>query len=505
VIPVKSFNTEYQAAPNVKVMINIGALMDIITGVSLKGFHGESILNGGLGNLTGVVGVGNNFKSTVLHYFTMAAMEAMCSGPRAESSTNSYDTEINIHEWHLRLLLERFPNLHRLDIFETMQWLVTDKTVYMGDEWYDILKAALIQKRKDAKKHSRATPFMNRDRNSYLEILTPTFTQVDSLSEFVTQDVVKMQDDNSLGEAGGNMVSMRQGMQKNRFLMEIPALAAASYNYTLLTAHLGDEFNMDPRNPKARKLHYLPQNVKLKGVPEKFTFLMNTCWHCYNAAPLRQQDSKTPTYPRDADDDLKGDTDLSSVMVRLIRNKSGPTGMVVELIVSQSEGVLPTLTEFHHIKENGRYGLVGSLQNYALAIRPDVKLSRTTVRGKIDTDPLLCRAIRITSDMCQMNDLWHHLEKDFLCTPEQLYNDLKAKGYDWDVLLATRPYWALDNDNPTPFLSTTDLLNMRQGTYHPYWMALLPGMTERPGNDYVGVMPDAAKKLMYNDSGFKPL
>lgn len=496
---VPAFNSNFEAAPNVKVMINIGACMDIPTGTAMRGFHGEMIMNAGMGNLTGVVGVGNNFKSTVLHYMMMAALERMCSNNRPESSASSYDTEINIHEWHLRLLLDRFPNLSKLDILETLQWLITDKTVYHADEWYDILKSGLIEKRKNSRKHLRNTPFMNRDRNAYLQILTPTFTEVDSLSEFVTQDVVSMQDDNKLGEKGGNMVSMRQGMQKNRFLMEIPALAAGSYNYMLMTAHIGDVFDMDPNNPKAKKLYYLPQNVKLKGVPEKFTFLMNTCWHCYNAAPLRQKDTKTPTYPRDKEDDLTGDTDLSSVMVRLIRNKSGPTGMIVELIVSQSEGVLPTLTEFHYIKSTGRYGLVGDNQNYELALLPGVRLSRTTVRNKIDTIPALRRAMNITSEMCQMNDLWHHLPKSLLCTPQELYDDLVKKGYDWKVLLNTRGWWTLDNEvSDLPYLSTMDLLNMRAGTYHPYWMPLLPGMTERPCNPDVAVMPEAAKKLIVN-------
>lgn len=463
------------AAP-VQVMINIGSLLDIPTGTYVKGFHGESILNGGLGNLTGVVGIGNNFKSTVLHYMFLTAMARM-----KNSFGNTYDTEINIHETHLQEIANRIAELEGELVFETERWVITSKKEHSADEWYDILREFLIAKPKEKKMYV-TTPFKGRDKINPLSIPLPTFTEVDSLSEFVTKNVMETQASNSLGESGANMIYMQQGQQKNRFLMEIPALAGAAYNYTLMTAHIGTEFNLDPRNPAPKKLQHLKGGVKLKGVPEKFTFLMNNCWHCYNAAPLINQGTKAPEYPRDSDDDLKGDTDLNEVIVRQLRSKSGPSGMAVTLIVSQTEGVLPTLSEFHHVKNSERYGLGGNVQNYYMELRPDVKLARHTVRNKIDSDALLRRAINITADMCQMSQLWHHLDEGLLCTPKQLYDDLIAKGYDWDVLLNTRGWWCLKEDEPDqlPFLSTMDLLNMRQGTYHPYWLAedkrtILPG------------------------------
>jgi hypothetical protein len=60
-----------------------------------------------------------------------------------------------------------------------------------------------------------------------------------------------------------------------------------------------------------------------------------------------------------------------------------------------------------------------------------------------------------------------------MCTPKQLHDDLVALGYDWDVLLKTRGWWSMDNDSQDlpPFLSTMDLLRMRKGLYHPYWLA----------------------------------
>lgn len=454
-------------APNVKVMINIGALFDIPTGKYLRGKHGEMILNGGLGFLTGVVGIGNNFKSTVMNYMGASTLARM--GPLSGNYT--YDTEINIHEWHLARQASRDPILKGENLIESGRWQITDKTIYHGDQWYDNVKGFMNMKMKDKGKYSITTPFLDRNKQN-LKIIVPTCLGVDSMSEFVTQDVIKMQDENSLGESGANMVSMRQGMQKNRFLMEIPALAGGSYTYVMMTAHIGSEFSMDPRNPPPKKLAHMPQGVKLKGVPEKFTFVMNNCYHCYNAAKLMNDTTKTPLYPRDKDDDLAGDTDLNEVTLRQLRSKSGPSGMAVKLVVSQQEGVLPSLSEFHFIKTEKHWGLDGNAQNYTLAFCPDIALSRTQVRRKIDAHPELRRGLNLASEMLQITYLWHDVSPEYLCTPKELYDDLIAMGYDWTVLLTTRGWWAPDGvHEDIPFLSTMDFLRMRTGEYIPHWFA----------------------------------
>lgn len=464
---------EFQASAPIKPMINVGACLDIPNGTYIVGAHGESLLNGGLGALTGIAGIGNNFKSTLMHYMFIRGMARMDG-----SFGSTYDTEVNIHEWHLRTFMENIEELEGENLIDAERWLITDKTIYHADEWFDKFKDSVTAKRKNQSKYMRQSPFLGRD-GKQLEIIQPTFAQVDSMSEFMTQDVIKMQDDNSLGEAGGNMVSMRQGMQKNRFLMEAPALMGGSSTYMLMTAHIGNEFNMDPRNPAPKKLQHLTQGIKLKGVPEKFTFVMNCCYWCHSARPLINQTTKAPEYPRDSEDDLTGDTDLNTVNVKVLRSKSGPSGMTIELIVSQAEGVKPALTEFHNIKSSERFGLGGNDRNYYVIFAPHHKLSRTTVRGKTEEHGDLRRALNFTSEISQMHDLWHHFEDDFLPGAQDLYDSLIAKGYTWAQLLETREWWCLDNEqHHTPYLSSMDLIKMRWGTYHPYWMPLLPGMTK---------------------------
>lgn len=465
----------FQLAPPVKVMINIGSLFDVPTGNYITGLYGESILNGGLGSVTGVVGIGNNFKSTIMHYMTLSA--AACIAEVTQTSINTYDTEINIHEWHLKNFAKWFPVFMQdnKDIFENGTWGVTDKTVYLGNEWYEIFKQFVKDKRAAIPKIQMRSPFPDRTGKANLMIPPPTFSQVDSFSQFETENVTKMQDENELGDSGANTLHMRLGAVKTRMLMEIPGIAGAAYQYVLMTAHIGKTIEMAsgpmPVVP-VKKLQHLKNGDTLKGVTEKFTFLTSNCWHCFNAAPLLNKLSKAPEYPRDSTDNVSMDTDLNCVTVRQLRSKSGPSGMTMEIIVSQSEGVLASLTEFHNLRNQDQYGLEGSTQNYFLSIYPEAKLSRTVIRGKIDADARLRRALNITSEMCQIKNLWHHWDDGLLCTPKELYDDLIKLGYDWNILLDTRGWWTLNNDeHPIPFLSTKDLLMMRVGKYHPYWLA----------------------------------
>jgi hypothetical protein len=467
----------FAMSPLHKAMINIGALFDIPTGVFLKGKYGEMILNGGVANITGIAGLGNSFKTTIMEYMIAIAMLRV----HPQSSASEYDTELNKHEWRMKIM-QRFIMMYLgiaedvPDLFDQGRFVVTDKTMHTGDEWYEILREYLLSKRKGAKSIMGTTPFIDRDGESLMQMIIPTFTGVDSFSQFITQNAMKLQEEHNIGEAGTNMLNMNQGRAKAQFLMEIPALAQAAYNYVFLSVHIGEEFNMDPHNPKAKKNQFLKQGQKIKGAPEGFLFLTNNCWMAQSATILKADDGNGPLYPRDSTDKLKSDTDLNAVTVALLRGKSGMSGLPQQIVISQSEGVLPAMTEFHYlrgVKEDGekRYGFFGNLQNYEMDLLPGVKLSRTAIRGKTEENMQLRRALNITAETCQMKQLWHGLDE--VIPPTELYRGLKEKGYDWNDLLNTRGWWCIDNDDPKhaqPFLSSMDFQNMYRGEYHPYWM-----------------------------------
>jgi len=458
-------------AKAIKPMINIGALLDIPTGDYEFGIHGESILNGGLGNITGIAGIGNNFKSTILHYQALSALYKISMSTYTNLST--YDTESNIHEGRLKTLAQMF--FKDRDIFQEGLWLVTDSTIYSGNAWYEEFRKYLANKINNKKELMVDYPFLDRDGKTLLRDLIPTFTEIDSLSEFKTDDILEMQDKNQIGESGANTLHMRLGLAKTRILMDLPDRVSAAGNRVLITAHMGKDVPIQQGpipTPANKQLSYLKNNDKIVGVGSKFFYSMSNLWHAYNAAPLINTSSRGEEYPEDSNNPKIDSKDLNRVMLRQLRSKSGKTGITLELIVSQSQGVLPTLTEFHYIKSMNRFGLSGNNVNYHLDLYPDLNLTRPTIRSKINSDPKLCRAINITSELLQIIEyLPSQKYQDLLCTPNELYNDLKELGYDWNILLETRGWWTINNDEvDPPFLSTMDLLRMRKKLYRPFWL-----------------------------------
>jgi hypothetical protein len=316
----------------------------------------------------------------------------------------------------------------------------------------------------------RTLPFAIK--GEFYRALLPSISAIDSVSQWTSSGVEEQHDKHMVGASGNNTEAMKSGAAKSQMLMQMPALMGSTGGYVLMMAHIGDEIVMDQYAPSTKKLQQMRGNQKFKNVPEKFTFLTNNCWECMAAPPLRNKSTKGPEYPLKGVEDVEGDTDLVMVSVKNLRNKSGPTGMPFEIIVSQREGVLGPLTEFHLIKEMARFGLGGNDKSYYLELLPDVNLSRTTIRSKLNESAVLRRAMNITSELCQIGMYRMDIGDTPLVSAKELYEGLKAKGYDWSVLLNTRGYWMYEEDvtpQTLPFLSTLDLLRMHSGEYHPYW------------------------------------
>lgn len=461
---------DFKPVDPVKFMYNIGCLIDLTTGSYAKGIHGENILNGGLGVITGIAGRGNSFKSTIIHYMILSAASKVCAS-KHKTFISTYDTEINISLSRLSELAHPFlENFNSTDIIEEGLWQITDKTKHSGNEWYKKLKDFLKEDKMKDKDYIVKTPFVDKD-GKYLSTIFPSFGEIDSISEFDVEATEEIQDKNELGDSGGNTLYMKLGLIKNRFMMELPYLFNSSAHYLAMTAHVGDDMAIGagPYAGPVKKLQHLKHGEKIKGISDKFLFLTNTFWQVVNSSLLINQNTKGPEYPYDRNNPEEGSSDLNIVTIKSLRNKSGLSGGMISIIVSQREGVLPSLTEFHYIKENDRYGLNGNNVNYELDLLPGVKLGRTTVRQLLRENKQLQRAVKITADM-------HQIEKYKKCgdlkvpTPKELYEKL-SKKYDWNVLLNTRDWWTFNNDElETPFLSTADLIEMYYDLYTPYWL-----------------------------------
>lgn len=464
--------------PPVKVSYPIGACMDIPTGEYVKGMHGQMVLNGGIAFVTGYLGPGNSFKTTVMRYAEISLMDRMIVTSKGDDLyASSYDTEVNVRETRAKKLTQQphFRFLAGRDILDEGIWQMTDKTIYSGNEYFDEKKKFLKAKR-DAKGSAKyASAFMNREGTGPMMTMAVTLDDYDSLSRFDTDNEERQLDKSEIGSSEQNTVHMNAGKAKSSMLGQMPVLAASCHNYTSFVAHIGKEIDMGGggpgRRPPRKSLQGLEDGVVIKGVTNHFYYLILNCWYILVARPYLNQGTKAPEYPHTQGDERPGDMDLHKLQMKQLRGKGGGSMFVIELIVSEKEGVLPYLTEFHNIKEHNRFGIQGNNVNFQLVLAPDVNLMRTTVRQKLRESPRLQRAVNITSELCQLYE-YHPELKSILMPPEELYKALKDRGYDWEFILTqTRGWHTLDDElHPLFPFSTLDLCRAARGLYHPYYL-----------------------------------
>ncbi len=464
----------FKASPFLRPSLNIGCLFDIPTGRYYTGKHGESILSGGLQLVTGVVGRGNQFKSTLSHFFTLRALDRYRT-----SKALFYDCEppamspARIHE-----LARFFPSLSGLDLTDEGRAFFTDCAMMIGNQFFDELKQAGEERinKDNIKANTMLTPFIDPKTQQYVSTQVPFLNEIDSISMMPVEAILNQYDENEIGESGMNNEAMNSGRAKTQLLMQLPTFTTKTQTYMIITAHVDDEFDMGGKGkaPNPRKLVFL-KDGKVKGAGSKFSFVTNNCWEVSRASVFFNDTTKAPEYPRDGEDTLVGDTDLQIIQVKNLRAKNGPSGMPFSLVLSQRDGIHVGLSELEYLKKfksgsDVGFGMGGHSRGYYLELLPDVSMQRTTVRGKLDSSYELRRAMEITSEICQLRNHMYERYAGILCTPKELYADLKAKGYDWGQLLNTRGYWVpVDQEESKPFLSTLDLLKMRAGLYTPYW------------------------------------
>ena len=491
------FETVERALP-IKPMINIGSCLDIPTCTVELGMKDESIINGGLGNFTGAAGKGNTFKTTVLDGMIYIGMERISSF--APANYLAYDTEVNNNERHQSYRISNFKYLKKLHPVESGLFRYSDKVSEAGNKFYDKLMTVLRGKSaKDTKTKMVATPFKYRDTGKPLMVPMPSGGKIDSLSDFTVEADAKNLAENELGDSGGNTLFMRNALMKTRMMLELPEWLIRSSHYLGMVSQVGDEVAMasGPTPPAPKKqLQDMKNGQILKGVGSKFTFATTICWNMIKATPMWNGYKPTDgaLYPIESGaNKTSNDNDLYEVEMKCIRNKNGPTGFIVNAVVSQSKGLLGSLTEFHFIKSNNYFGLIGSNQNYVSALMPEVKLQRTTIRTKLNENPRLARSINIMSELLQFNQMKPQYVEGIWCDMETLYSDLKKMGYDWNELLDTRGWWAFNQyDHPEFFLSSIDLLRMRAGLYVPYWM---DPQTKRASKEYLDRRQAARDRL----------
>lgn len=485
-------------SPKYRPLLNIGEPFDLLTGNFIEGENGMHYISGGLNHVTGYGGRGNAGKSAIENFCALSVLgnypfDSAALFADQEPPALSHDRLVSVSKRINGITREDFLERADADGNPSMPRIArTDSTIYPGEKLLKLLEDQLHLRETDKsiiKKQTRLTPFLNHD-SSNIGILAPFLPIIDSLSAMPFTHIENLANDKEIGDKSNNTLEMRASKAKSDLINKFARMPAATGSYWMTTAHMGDKIEMDPHAPPQRKLAFM-NNLSFKRVPENYTILLNNLYIVALPTPLIDKD-KRPLYPfpkalANEDKDLV----LSNVMA--VRNKTGPSGYVLPLVVSQSQGVLIAPSYFHMCRTTGGdFGLDVSpnKQDFFWHLKPEVVFTRKNLVELHDNDYSLLRAGQITLQLLQMK-IYPHLQStcaEYMRTPAKLYKAIKDLGYDWDVLLGhTTSRWAfkrMDKKGKKPLneleaykeygegkmpLTALDLLKMATGDFRPYW------------------------------------
>lgn len=457
--------------------LNVG-IIDVITGRPQEGERGETIINGGLNNHTAWTGIANASKSLNLLHFLIKGLIRYWDSADGHVA----DTENTLEYLRIVDFTSEICKYDMIDFDSKIKPLLIRKLPLIpkaklsGTDWEKLIKDMRDKRMKVKDKEKLKTPLIDHMGDNIL-MCSPHLAGMDSWSEFAQDSMEAAQDKAVAGHKDRNMEFVTDNRGKFQLMKELQNILPQANVYLSSSVHLADNIQLDPHAEKKAKLEVLGRDHKLRGVPTNFYAYPWTIFFIYSSKSLLDND-RLPLYPEETvDKTLKRDGELTILDVYTARSKVGQTKINFPLIISQSKGVLASLSQFHYLKDYcDRYGITGegsetNAQRYHLDLCPDIVLSRTTIRRQIDKHPELRLALEHTAYLYQIERYWKNFDQELLCTPKELYEDIKKLGYDWNELLKTRNYWTFDQyTNPVPYLSIIDLLKMRAGLYKPYWM-----------------------------------
>lgn len=452
----------FKESATVRPLMPTGTQIDYITGSCYRGPNNEAVWNGGLSHYTGVVGLPNMFKTELALALIKHALERS-----RDSGCHTHDTEATLQAARIESRWTRSRTLTIEDVRNRTS--LSDSSNYTGNEWINSLKEMKVGRSKD-KSLLVDTQFVDFKSGKVIQVISPEINFLDSFSGLSTDEAEETYDKFSIGDKKLNTMALNTNRIKNQIVEQMTDIALSGNIFSIQTAHIGEKYQLDPYAPNVRKMQHLKGNLALKRVPEQFMFLTSGCWHCVGFTSVLDGE-RFAEYPKAGDAQVKGDTDLIELMVTNLRNKYGPSGLTQRFIISQQDGLLNGLTDFHYAKRNKRFGIGGNNINYFMDLLPEVELTRKTIRDTIEENETLERALEINRWLCQLKYEPGKIDKTMLASPAKIRQKLIDLGYDWSILLNTREYHIFGKEHPDdkPYLSTIDILRMYHGYYHPYW------------------------------------
>lgn len=430
--------------------LNTNTAFDIATCTYMKGWDGKWYPFGGVGPVTAVVGRNGFYKSTIVDYLTSQILRLY---PKVE--VYKLDTEQTMSN------TERYES-NLADVLTTDDVIkvvnITSKTDMSFKEWVNLIIAIGEEKIKRKKEFTVVTPFLDTKTNKEVEIFIPTIVIIDSISELITTANEKILLNTDMEDSKSNTADLQDGRIKKRLLSAMTVWARKYGIYFFITAHVGDKKNLDIYHPEPSQNQWLSSGDKIKAAGNNFFFLPNLLFQCGKPTVILNKE-KEPVYP--SANTAHDAVELNYLPIKILRNKTNYTGVVIPLVVSQAKGIDNLLTYFDLLKSK-EYGLIKSGYNYTTPFLPNEKLNRKNIRS-LGEDYKLLRALELTFQLYWINSYWNTRNINIPIPPtiDELIAAIKGcSKLDIDRVLESRGYWTYNVDDPREYLSLFDICEM---------------------------------------------
>lgn len=391
---IDKFKEEVNFIPHLNTGVTI---FDLATGKFVPGMNNKWILNGGLHCTSVTGGRVQTYKSTTAGSF-LAGILNIYKG----SEAFVYETEFNV------------PGPERYDEFVPMwEEPVANRisfhngSQYTFDEFFD-KKITEICKEKEKNKadYQVESPFININTLKPYKIWVPTIILTDSWSMGAINSVnEKYEESKSVDSSEMNTIFLKEGMVKTRVNRAIPNLAAKYGIYFICTAHIDEHISLNAREHPSKELQYMKQGQRFKNVGGCFEFLTSTLLQTINATALIDSTKTGNQYPS-----INGSgpiNEVNEVNSMVVKCKNNAAGLSLPLIISQYQGILNEVTNFHYLRKFGDYGLMEKKSRSPhLQIYPKTQISRTTIRKIMGEDYALRRSLELTTQLCFIQNHW---------------------------------------------------------------------------------------------------
>ena len=425
-------------------LLNTGTLIDMGTGAYIPGMDGSMILNGGIGMTNGIIGREQRFKSTSASSLIMGVL-----GRYKDSELLFHDTEFSIGNKERLLAMADMP-------VNPESIRLTDPTNYDMASLFTAIRELVKYKIEHRKDYLVETPFLDPKTLKPIKMYIPTIVSIDSWSKLYLQIVDSLYDQNALGDSGLNMVYMKDGNAKTQFMQHLPVLAAKAGIYFVLTAHIGDKFEMDAFSKSPKDLQHMNQKDTMKGVGSQFGYLTSLLLE-NRVISLLHDSKKECKYPVEESTNME----LNEIKSVIARCKNNMSGAVIAQVLSQRYGILRDLTNYEFLLTNDAFGLTGNNVRKGVGILPDVSIMRTTIRKQFQESYELRRAIEILAQLCYVQNYWSVTSNqvDFKVTPAAFTELVLSKPKDKVAeILNSRGYWTYDKTDSRKYMSLYDIL-----------------------------------------------